>query len=111
MEPLKKYLLRPLSWLLLMAVLAPIILPFLLIEMGSIIGRHVFMPIYYFAKYRDRLMQVVYRAQFDQQAIEYQGSLEQLNDMDLMRGGIPSSKLDAYNERFTEIKKENQPDR
>ena len=107
MEPLKKWVLRP----LIVVVLAPIILPCLLIECVVLLGQHVVMPIYYFAKYRNRLMQVLYREEFDEQAIKYQGSLEQMNDMEDERGGIGSPDLHAYNERFEEMQIEKEAKR
>lgn len=91
----------------LLPILIPYLVIFLVTEICALLDKHVLKPIYYFAKYRDYLMSVVDQKEYDERAIKFQGSLEQMNYYDF-QSQFPESELHHYDVRFQELQREEQ---
>lgn len=100
-----KHFLRLVFWSAIILLFSPLLLVYLVIQGRLFVGRHGVMPIYSFAKYRDHLMPVVHQQEFDERAVQDQGSLEQLNDMDFQRQS-KAPRPHPYDQRFGEIRLE-----
>ena len=94
-------------WILIgVAVIAAVLAPFAIVMIVGFLHRHLIMPIYYFARYRDELEPRVRELQRDGRVLKYPGSVDHMNDLEDERGGIPSARLRDYIPRSEELERE-----